>query len=102
MNDAEKNKRDKLVMEIKSILTQWNPLGDRKDQVKDLNNYETEANDILFHIETGFIFPKNGNPQTRIRRIVKDILNEAFYLSLTDEECEKHSTKIMNLIKQNK
>lgn len=100
MNETENRYRDKLVEDIKLILTDWNPLGSRKDKVKDLNNYETEAVDILFHLETGIMFPKKGNPQTRARRIVKRVLNEAFYLSITDEECEEHSIKILNLIRQ--
>ncbi len=32
------------------LLTTWNPLGDRAMTIGDLDNYRTEAIDILFHL----------------------------------------------------
>lgn len=40
----------KHIKRLKDILSEWNPLGDRATQINDLENYETEATDILFHI----------------------------------------------------
>ncbi len=42
---------EKQIEEVKQILTSWNPLGTRANQVSDLANYETEAIDILFHLD---------------------------------------------------
>ncbi len=40
----------KHIERLKHILSEWNPLGDMAYQISDLDNYETEATDILFHI----------------------------------------------------
>jgi len=36
------------IKKVKRLLTSWNPLGERAIQISDLNEYETEAVDILF------------------------------------------------------
>ena len=41
----------KQIEEVKQILTDWNPLGARANQVSDLANYETKAIDILFQLD---------------------------------------------------
>lgn len=41
---------DELIEKVKLILTEWNPLGDQASQIDDLDNYETEAIDILFYL----------------------------------------------------
>jgi hypothetical protein len=38
------------IRKVKKLLTEWNPLGDQANQILDLNNYDTEATDILFHV----------------------------------------------------
>nr|NIO39637.1 hypothetical protein [Burkholderiales bacterium] len=38
---------DEIAVEISRILTDWNPLGNAAAAIQDLNNYETEAFDIL-------------------------------------------------------
>ena len=40
----------KHIERLKSILSKWNPLGDQASRFGDLDNYETEATDILFHV----------------------------------------------------
>ena len=87
------------IREIKEILTQWNPLGERAIQVSDLNNYETEAVDIMFNIEIEVDFKKTRDPQKRVKVIVKEVLNEAFNLWLTDEDCMKPSELIYNILR---
>jgi len=96
-NDHDKVE-DQKTEEIKTILTDWNPLGSKAAQVEDLNDYEAEANDIIFFIDDGLDFPKVGNEQKRITKIVKEILNEAFNLWLTEEDCKEPSIKIMNVV----
>lgn len=38
------------IEKVKLLLTEWNPLGEKASQITDLENYETEAIDILFYI----------------------------------------------------
>ena len=83
-----------------AILTEWNPLGNRGAEISDLDNYYTEANDILFHIRTDLHYPRKGDPKIRVQKIVKDVLNEAFYLTLTDSECSKAADSIMEILKE--
>ena len=74
------------------ILTQWNPLGDKASTVHDLDNYKTEAIDILFHIDLG---GSRNNPA----RVIRDILNEAFDLELSLDDCLDVAGKIKNILK---
>ncbi len=72
------------------VLTNWNPLGDRASTIKDLDNYRTEAIDILFHMDSGFT---SSDPSV----VVKDILNQAFDLTLSREECSKVANEIVKM-----
>jgi hypothetical protein len=85
------------IREIKDILSKWNPLGDQAINFPDLNNYETEAIDILFHIEIEFKQDKNS--KKRIQVIVKEVLNEAFNLWLSEDDCEKPAELIHSMFK---
>lgn len=100
MSNAQDKLKDHKTEQVKTILTDWNPLGSLAEQYDDLNNYETEANDILFYIESGIDFPKRGNEQKRIQKIVKELFNETFNLWLTDEECKEPAIKIKNVVKE--
>src|SRR5690606_23352036 len=60
----EFKRREKESEDVQAILTTWNPLGSRSKEISDLDNYFTEANDILFHIRTNLHFPKKGDRQT--------------------------------------
>lgn len=96
---SENNRKKKEIEETQKILSKWNPLGAKKTDIKDLNDYETEANDIVFHIRTEFHFPKKGNPLKRNQRIIKEVLNEAFNLSLSDDDCKDSATELMEILK---
>ncbi len=89
---------EEYILKIKEILTQWNPLGEQSSKISDLDDYETEAVDIIFHINTEIHFKKTTNPNKRIQIIVKEVLNEAFDLSLTDKDCEKTSESIYQVL----
>ncbi len=79
------------IQKVMDLLTAWNPLGDRADSVKDLDNYRTEAIDILFNLDLkGF--------KTTPTRIVRDVLNQAFDLSLSLEKCMDISRKIQEQV----
>ena len=75
---------DEKAIEIGRILTEWNPLGDAAETVKDLNNYETEAFDIL---EAMDLFGDT------LEKAVAEVLGQAFYIELESSElggcCEK-------------
>ena len=88
----------KNILKIKEILTQWNPLGEQSSKISDLDDYETEAVDIIFHINTNIHYKKTDHPEKRIQIIVKEVLNEAFGLSLTDKDCEKASESIYQVL----
>ncbi len=68
------------IKEVSKILTEWNPLGDAAKKIKDLNGYRTEAIDIIFSLE----IYKN---RTSAENIVREVLNQAFDLYLTENEC---------------
>jgi len=75
---------DEKAIEIGRILTEWNPLGDAAETVKDLNNYETEAFDIL---EAMGLFGDT------LEKAVAEVLGQAFNIDPESSElrgcCEK-------------
>jgi hypothetical protein len=79
---------DEITIEkVKQILTQWNPLGERASLIEDLNEYETEAIDILFHLNF-------SNSHSEATNLVQTVLNQAFDLELTREDCQGEADKI--------
>jgi len=81
---------EKHIQKTMEVLSDWNPLGDRADLVKDLDNYRTEAIDILFHMGL-------GGSSTDPGIVIRDILNEAFDLSLSLDECSSVAQKIAQI-----
>jgi hypothetical protein len=75
------------IQKVMDLLVAWSPLGNRADSIKQLDNYRTEAIDILFHLSL-------SDPKTNPAKIVRDILNEAFDLSLSLEECKRVGQEI--------
>lgn len=78
------------IQKTMQILTNWNPLGVRANLIKDLDNYRTEAIDILFHIDSNFT---SADPSV----VVRDVLNEAFDLSLSHDECSNVAHEIVKI-----
>ena len=74
------------------LLATWNPLGDRAMTIGDLDKYRTEAIDILFHLR---LVGSTANAA----RIVQDVMNQAFDLSLSLEECASVGCEIQAFIK---
>ena len=62
------------------LLTTWNPLGDKAKTIRDLDDNRTEAIDILFNLQL-------ADPSANPARIVQKVINQAFDLSLSLEEC---------------
>jgi len=77
--------------EVAKILTEWNPLGNDAKKIKDLNGYITEAMDIISSLE----IYKN---RTSAVNIVREVLNQAFDLDLTENECIATTQKILNVL----
>ncbi len=79
------------IEEVVKILTEWNPLRDNAKKNKDLNGYRTEAIDIIFSLD----IYKN---RTSAENIVREVLNQAFDLYLTENECIAPTQKILNVL----
>ena len=88
------------IEKIKSILKHWNPLGNRKDSISDLNDYETEALDIIFNLEIDYDFPEKSISKNQLSIIIKEVLNQAFNLHLTNSDCEDCSTQILKILNE--
>jgi len=82
---------DEQIDKVMHILTKWNPLGDMAVAVRDLNNYRTEAIDILFNIGMP------GSP-TSLARIVQSVLNQAFGLDLSLDDCLDAAAEIKLIV----
>jgi hypothetical protein len=51
--------------------------------MQDLNDYETEVDDIIFNLKIEYDFPKKSVSKKQLSKIVKEVLNDAFDLYLT-------------------
>ncbi len=80
---------DEKVIEIGKILTAWNPLRDHAAAVNDLNNYQTEAIDIMSVMELYGYSPKKA---------VSEVLQEAFLIDLDKKELEHYSNKVEDFL----
>ena len=93
MRDEDKHSKDtkkmnQQITEIQNILCKWDPLGDQKKRIPDLNNYETEAMDIASAL---YIFTHDQSSTTNL---VRQIINEAFDLRLSRDDSVEAATKI--------
>ena len=81
----------KHIERIKDILSEWNPLGDMASQISDLDNYETEATDILFHIN-------KKNSVEQISKMIKSVLEQAFDINVDNEKSLEVANEIHSMI----
>ncbi len=79
------------IIEISKILTAWNPLGERAAAVKDLDNYQTEAVDIMSVITLYEYSPKKA---------VSEIIRDAFLIDLEKTELDHYSSKIKAVLEK--
>ncbi|OHD26169.1 MAG: hypothetical protein A2086_05665 [Spirochaetes bacterium GWD1_27_9] len=86
-----------IVQETMKVLADWNPLGDDASDVSDLDNYRAEASDILFHIDI-----ENADTVPKISTLIKNILNDAFDMFLTRDECKPIAKQIYEIAKKAK
>ena len=92
---AKLKMEEKLNQKVMKILSDWNPLGDDATSVPDLDGYRTEAIDILFHVNL-------RSKKSNILDIVRNVLNQAFDLTLDKSECVKPEKQIEEILKKNK
>jgi len=81
------------ITRVKELLTKWNPLGEKSILIEDLNNYEIEATDILFHIE-------KRHSLTQINKIISTVMNQAFGLNVKETESYYIAEKIAKMLKE--
>jgi hypothetical protein len=82
---------DELIQKVMKILTDWNPLGSRASTISDLDNYRTEAIDILCHFDLN---------KTNTAIIVREVINQAFDLSLSGRDCDSVGRQIQKLLRE--
>ena len=79
------------ISKVQDLLTEWNPLGKTSTLLIDLNNYEIEAVDILFHL-------KNNNTVEQISKIIYNVLNQAFDIQADQVKCKIIAEQIQRMI----
>ena len=80
------------VSEVAKILSEWNPLGDDAEKIGDLDGYKTESIDILFELEM------SGMSNARVKKVLMQVLNEAFDIELTENECSDAADRIIGIL----
>jgi hypothetical protein len=81
------------IAKVKVLLTEWNPLGNKSTQISDLNNYEIEATDILWHI-------KKKNTVDQISKMIDSVLNQAFGIHVNPVKCKIIAEQIHIMINE--
>ncbi|WP_424000885.1 DUF1871 family protein [Maribacter sp. IgM3_T14_3] len=79
------------IEKVKNILTKWNPLKEKSSLIEDLNDYETEATDIIFNL-------KQNYSEEQISNVIALVLHQAFNISTLKKECESVAAKIKLII----
>jgi len=85
---------EKKIRAVQDILVEWNPLGPRAKSIHDLNEYHTEAIDIICQLRIQAI--RGFGPI----QVVQMVLNSAFDLNLSRSECKKPARKIVAALEQ--
>ena len=79
------------ISEVAKILNEWNPLGDEAANVPDLDGYRYESIDILSHLES-------AKGKTSVESVLMQVLNEAFNIDLTKNDCSDAASKILRIL----
>jgi hypothetical protein len=80
------------ISEVAKVLSEWNPLGDDAVRVNDLDGYKTESIDVLFELEM------SGLNNARVKKILMQVLNQAFDLELTESKCSDAANRIIGIL----
>jgi len=81
----------KAISAVAGILSEWNPLGPGARNYSDLDGYRREAIEILFELQ---IRPSRRHAQ----RIVMEVINQAFHLALTADDCGPVTVRILAIL----
>ncbi|HSQ03603.1 MAG TPA: hypothetical protein VLN59_06200 [Burkholderiales bacterium] len=81
----------KAINAVAGILSEWNPLGPGAHTYADLNGYRNEAIEILFELQI-------RSSRRHAERIVMEVLNQAFHLSLSAQDCTAVTTRILAIL----
>lgn len=81
------------ITKVQVLLTEWNPLGKRSVQITDLNNYEIEATDILWHV-------KKTNTMEQISKITNTVLSQAFGIHVEPVKCKIIAEQIHSILNE--
>ena len=81
------------IEKAKQLLTEWNPLGERSVEISDLNNYQTEAVDILFLLN-------KKSSVAYINKLMVKVLAEAFNLEIDLNESYTYAEKLREIINE--
>ena len=92
---------DEILNKVKHVLNDWNPLGENTSKIEDLKEYEIEAIDILFYIDLEVTSKRPVDAKKQIQRLIKDVLEEAFNIDLTNEDCRIPAEKIYQILHEN-
>ncbi|MDW5290988.1 hypothetical protein [Formosa sp. PL04] len=79
------------ITKVQVLLTEWNPLGKLSVQKTDLNNYETEATDILWYV-------KKTNTVEQINKITNTVLSQAFGIHVDPVKCKIIGEQIHSIL----
>jgi hypothetical protein len=83
---------DEQIEQVMHVLTKWNPLGEMASTIHDLDGYRTEAIDILFSLGMP------GAPDN-LAQIIQSVLNQAFNLELSIDDCLTPAAEIERIVK---
>ena len=78
------------IEQVRIILEQWNPLGDRASSIEDLDGYKTEAIDILSSYKI--------IPGLKLNKAVKSVIEGAFDITVDTNELNVAVEKISKII----
>ena len=79
------------IAKVAEILSEWNPLGAKAHTIPHLDGYRTEAIDIIATFHLPYRGAKAGSA-------VRDVLNQAFDLSLSEIECAEPTRRIAAIL----
>ena len=82
---------DEQIENVKQIMIEWNPLGDQASKIKDLDNYQIETEDILFHID-------KKSSIDRINKIMTEVISEAFGVYYDLNNTRKYAERIKKIL----
>jgi hypothetical protein len=83
------------ISEVAKLLGEWNPLADNAGIFNDLDGYKTESVNILFELEM------SSMNNARVKKAVMQVLNDAFDIELTVNECSDVANRIIGILSKN-